>query len=192
MKRVCKYMNKKVFSILCVFLFLVSCVPSKEKKALKDEHNIVNYVTREKLVNDIIRSGIYFYQVGQVTKLYIPSEMLFKPYTSQWRSAGLGFLFQDIVLLINSYDVTEVNVSSSVYGAKSKRYLNAIANRQAQRVVEALVEGKIDARVITSQGSLSLKRGMVKSLERYYNHEDVESFGFISIVFRYGSQINKS
>lgn len=184
-------MNNKIFSILCVFLFLVSCVPNKEKKVLKEEH-VVNYVTREKLVNNIIRSGIYFYQVGQFTRLYIPSKMLFKPYTSQWRSAGLEFLFKDIVLLINSYDVTEVNVFSSIYGAKSKRYLNAIANRQAQRVVEELLAGKIDARLITSKGSLSLRKEITKSLERYYDHKDVESFGFISIVFRYDSQINKN
>jgi hypothetical protein len=88
--------------------------------------------------------------------------------------------------------VTEVNVFSSIYGAKSKRYLNAIANRQAQRVVEELLAGKIDARLITSKGSLSLRKEITKSLERYYDHKDVESFGFISIVFRYDSQINKN
>ena len=182
-------MIRIVFKICCMVLVLLSCVPNDDQVIIKDVD--VNVVSRENLVKNIIKSGVYFYQVGQVTKLYIPNKMLFVPNTSQWRSAGLGFLFEDMGLLINSYDVTEVNVYSYVSGAKSKRYLNAIANRQAQKVVNGLLDVNIDARVITARGAVPLEKNVAKSVKSYVDlNKNLD--GFVLVEFRYASKTNKN
>ena len=158
--------------IVVTLLFAVGCVPQEATKKETFLQQESNYINRSDLVKQIIKNGIYFSQIGESVKLYVPEKLLFEKYTSQWSCCSSDILLKDIVLLISSYDVVQVDVSSFVPGAKSKRYINAIAKTQSQRVVDAMLSYGLDVRVVTANGVKKFKNISNKVMKQYLDKSE--------------------
>ena len=184
-----------VFRILfvCMLMVVVGCVSQEQNEASLQHQEAVSKmanqpeeiaVSRKDVVNDIIKHGVYFYQVAETAKFYVPADIVFEPFTSQWVNGNIDALIKDMALLISSYDVVQVDVASSIVGAKSKRYLNAIARRQAERVAGALVGLGVDARIVTSRGVKGLIKVATKGMRKYFDNSDSNGLGYIEVSFK--------
>ena len=145
-------------------------------------------VTRDQLVSSLVGQGVYFAQKGELTTFYIATSKLFKPFTSQWHIDASNHIIADISKLINSYDVIGVDISSAVYGARTKRFLAAIAKQQAGKVANAMINSGLDARVVLMHGVLPFraavgKGGSLKKQALLTN--GATDYGYIKVEFKY-------
>lgn len=164
-----------MFPLLVLFLFLQGCAsPAIDQ----------SYSSRQEIVQNLLDEGVYFAQHGEKMSFYIPIERLFVPYTSQWKSNAQDYLLHSVSDFISTYDVVEVNVSSKLFGAKNKNYLNAIGQQQANLVANMLSRYNLDVRLLSimkTKKSSSLP-AKIKALK---NNTVIDSYGYIVIDFKF-------
>jgi hypothetical protein len=141
-------MRVRFLTCVLLALYLLGCSDNSDI----GNNILVERVPRKILVNDLIKSGMSFYQEGQTISIIVPYDKLFLN-SSSASTINSSEAYKDLVSVINTFRVENLQVSA-ISRRTDTNYDSDIVRNRSQAAMSNLKRYGLKAPVTLSKGEL--------------------------------------